>query len=60
LLAATERAERYRPQSEKAPFVHVRLDFPDPVRGPLLVGDRRYLGFGLFAPAIGYVVTDAG
>jgi len=50
LLASTERAERYRPQSEKAPFVHVRLDFPGLVRGPLLVGDRRYLGFGLFVP----------
>jgi CRISPR-associated protein Csb2 len=53
LLAATERAERYRPQSENAPFVHVRLDFSGLVRGPLLVGDRRYLGFGLFVPTIG-------
>lgn len=53
LLSATERAERYRPQSEKAPFVHVRLDFRGLVRGPLLVGDRRCLGFGLLAPAIG-------
>ncbi|HEX4232229.1 MAG TPA: type I-U CRISPR-associated protein Csb2 [Bryobacteraceae bacterium] len=53
LFAATERAERYRPQSEMAPFFHVRLDFPGLVRGPLLVGDRGYLGFGLFVPAIG-------
>jgi CRISPR-associated protein Csb2 len=51
VLAATERAERYRPRSERAPFVHVRLDFPRLVRGPLLVGDRRYIGFGLFVPA---------
>jgi CRISPR-associated protein Csb2 len=50
LLAAVERAERYRPTSERALFVHVRLDFSRLVRGPLLVGDRRYIGFGLFVP----------
>jgi len=50
LLAATERAERYRAKDERAPFVHAYLEFPRCVRGPLLVGDRRYFGFGLFVP----------
>lgn len=51
LLAATERAERYRPIVDSARFVHARLEFCRPVRGPLLLGDRRFAGFGLFAPA---------
>jgi CRISPR-associated protein Csb2 len=50
LLAATERAERYRAKDERAPFIHARLEFPRCVRGPLLMGDRRYQGFGLFLP----------
>jgi CRISPR-associated protein Csb2 len=49
-LMATERAERYRAKEERATFVHARLEFPRLVRGPLLVGDRRYQGFGLFFP----------
>lgn len=53
LLAATERAERYRPNGEGASFVHVRIDFPRPVRGPLIVGDRRYIGLGLLTPVAG-------
>lgn len=50
LLPATERAERYRPKDERAPFVHARIEFSRAVRGPLLVGDRRYFGLGLFVP----------
>lgn len=50
LLSATERAERYRPKDDRAPFVHARIEFSRPVRGPLLVGDRRYFGLGLFQP----------
>lgn len=50
LVPATERAERYRPKNERARFVHACLTFCRPVRGPLLVGDRRYQGFGLFLP----------
>lgn len=50
LLMATERAERYRAKEERATFVHAHLEFPRLVRGPLLVGDRRYQGFGLFFP----------
>jgi CRISPR-associated protein Csb2 len=50
LLGGTERAERYRPKNERGPFVHARLEFRRPVRGPLLVGDGRYVGLGLFAP----------
>jgi len=50
LLAAAERAERYRPKEERIPFLHARIEFSRPVRGPLLVGDRRYFGLGLFVP----------
>jgi CRISPR-associated protein Csb2 len=50
LMPHTERAERYRPPGEKSFLTHVRLDFPCCVRGPLLLGDRRYFGFGLFLP----------
>lgn len=51
LLRGTERAERYRAKNEHAPFMHARIEFLRPVRGPLLVGDRRYQGLGLFFPA---------
>jgi CRISPR-associated protein Csb2 len=51
LLPNTSRAESYRPPGEKAVFTHVRLEFAAPVRGPLIVGDRRYQGFGLLYPA---------
>jgi CRISPR-associated protein Csb2 len=50
LLPATERAERYRPKEESVPFVHAWIEFSRPVRGPLLLGDRRYFGLGLFVP----------
>jgi CRISPR-associated protein Csb2 len=50
LLVATERAERYRAKEERALFLHARLEFFRCIRGPLLVGDRRYQGFGLFFP----------
>jgi CRISPR-associated protein Csb2 len=52
LLRATERAERYRPRDETIPFMHARIEFQRPVRGPLLVGDRRYQGLGLFVPVV--------
>jgi CRISPR-associated protein Csb2 len=50
LLPNTSRAERYRPPGESAVFTHARIEFTAPVRGPLIVGDRRYQGFGLFLP----------
>jgi CRISPR-associated protein Csb2 len=50
MLRTTERAERYRAKDERVPFMHARIEFSRPVRGPLLVGDRRYQGFGLFIP----------
>jgi CRISPR-associated protein Csb2 len=31
--------------------VHAALTFPEPVRGPVLIGAGRYLGYGLFLPA---------
>ncbi|HXM45351.1 MAG TPA: type I-U CRISPR-associated protein Csb2 [Bryobacteraceae bacterium] len=50
LVAHTMRAECYRPPGEAAVFTHARIEFTEPVRGPLLVGDRRYFGYGLFFP----------
>jgi CRISPR-associated protein Csb2 len=50
LHRSAERAERYRPKGESAPFMHAKLEFSRPVRGPLLLGDRRYFGLGLFVP----------
>jgi CRISPR-associated protein Csb2 len=50
LVPNTHRAERYRPPGESAVFTHARLEFSRPVRGPLVVGDRRYQGYGLFVP----------
>jgi CRISPR-associated protein Csb2 len=31
-------------------LVHARLEFAEPVRGPILAGAGRYLGLGLFRP----------
>jgi CRISPR-associated protein Csb2 len=50
LVAHTEHAERYRPPGESAVLIHARVEFTEPVRGPLLAGDRRYFGYGLFFP----------
>lgn len=33
-------------------YRHVRLRFPSPVAGPVLLGAGRYLGLGLFAPLL--------
>jgi len=49
LIPRTLRAERYRPPNEKAFITHAYIEFPRLVRGPLLLGDRRYFGLGLFA-----------
>jgi CRISPR-associated protein Csb2 len=50
LVPNTNRAELYRPPGESAVLIHARLEFVEPVRGPLIVGDRRYKGYGLFFP----------
>jgi CRISPR-associated protein Csb2 len=50
LLPGTLRAEQYRPPGESAILTHARLEFAEPVRGPLIVGDRRYRGYGLLFP----------
>jgi len=50
LVPNTHRAERYRPPGESAVLTHARMEFAEPVRGPLIVGDRRYQGYGLFLP----------
>ncbi|MCS6946369.1 MAG: type I-U CRISPR-associated protein Csb2, partial [Steroidobacteraceae bacterium] len=35
---------------DKKRLWHVELEFESPVRGPLVIGDGRYLGLGLMAP----------
>jgi CRISPR-associated protein Csb2 len=50
LVPKTQRAEKYRAPGEQAVLTHVRLEFPCCIRGPVLLGDRRYFGFGLFVP----------
>ena len=50
LVPNTNRAELYRPPGESAVLTHARVEFAEPVRGPLIVGDRRYKGYGLFFP----------
>lgn len=52
LVPSTCRAERYRPPGETAVLTHVRMEFAEPIRGPLVVGDRRYQGYGLLLPAL--------
>ncbi len=51
-LPKLQRAERYRAPGEEAVLTHVRLTFPEPVKGPIVLGDRRYFGFGLCVPVI--------
>ena len=56
-FAKGERAERFEPQDEamRQRFAgrlrHVEITFAEPVSGPLVIGDGRYLGLGLMAPA---------
>ncbi|MGW4463088.1 type I-G CRISPR-associated protein Csb2 [Micromonospora sp. NPDC004704] len=36
----------------RRPFVHCRVEFATPVRGPVIAGALRYLGCGLFVPEV--------
>lgn len=40
---------------EKERIWHVEISFAAPVRGPLLIGDGRFVGLGLMAPAVDVV-----
>jgi len=51
LITATTRAENYRAPNDSVVVNHARIEFSEPIRGPLLIGDRRYQGLGLFLPA---------
>lgn len=49
-----ELATRYdRPEHLRLPRLHVRVSWPEPIRGPLAVGAGRYRGLGLFAAEAG-------
>ena len=47
------RAEAFAPQTRfaKEQLWHVEITFAERMRGPLVIGDGRYLGLGLMAPA---------
>lgn len=49
-LPKSQRAEKYRPPGERAVLTHVRLTLPELVKGPIVLGDRRYFGLGLCVP----------
>ena len=38
------------PQWARKPMLHCRIEFTQPVRGPVIAGALRYLGSGLFVP----------
>jgi len=44
-------ARRYRLRRPGRLYMHARIEFEHPLRGPLLVGAERYFGLGLFLPA---------
>jgi CRISPR-associated protein Csb2 len=48
--ASLGRSNLPRQETTPRPFTHVRLHFPNPVPGPILLGAQRYLGMGLCAP----------
>lgn len=54
-LPGVDPASRYLPPRnlDDKPRYHLRLKFPHPVPGPLLVGGGRFRGFGLFAAVSG-------
>lgn len=41
------------PRRDKRPCTHVRIDFPVPVQGPVLLGAQRHVGMGLCVPERG-------
>jgi CRISPR-associated protein Csb2 len=47
------RAEAFAPGTRftKERLWHVSLKFANPVQGPLVLGDGRFLGLGVFAPS---------
>jgi len=47
-----DRVEAFAPGTRfaKERLWHVQIKFSEPIKGPLLIGDGRFLGLGLFAP----------
>jgi CRISPR-associated protein Csb2 len=48
-LQHTHRVEEYRKEGNGY-LIHAKLQFPCPVRGPVIIGDGRYSGMGLCFP----------
>lgn len=49
-----QRVEAFAPGTRfaKERLWHVEIDFSEPIRGPLVIGDGRFLGLGLMAPVV--------
>jgi CRISPR-associated protein Csb2 len=45
------RADAFHPDRFAGRLRHVEVTFPEPVPGPLVIGDGRWLGLGIMAPA---------
>ncbi|TCB89406.1 type I-U CRISPR-associated protein Cas5/Cas6 [Micromonospora zingiberis] len=43
------------PRWARKPMLHCRIEFAQPVRGPVIAGALRYLGSGLFVPEVEHV-----
>jgi CRISPR-associated protein Csb2 len=52
-----ERVERFAPATRfpKERLWHVKLAFNEPIAGPMVIGDGRFLGLGVMAPVTGTV-----
>ncbi|MGH9075074.1 MAG: type I-G CRISPR-associated protein Csb2, partial [Acidimicrobiales bacterium] len=42
--------EVYHSASSRRPYVHVEIELPGPVKGPVILGRARHFGMGLMAP----------
>ena len=51
VISSTEFTQQRTSAEQRRPAFHVRLTFNQPVRGPLMIGAKRFFGLGLFLPA---------
>lgn len=48
--ASLHPTEVFRPGKKRWPYAHLKVEFAEPVRGPVVIGRGRQLGLGLMAP----------
>lgn len=49
--ASLHPSEVFRPGKQRWPYAHLKVEFAEPVSGPVAIGRGRQLGLGLMAPA---------